>query len=137
MVNTFFSNNDTKFTAYLKTFIQSGKGYYIDIYVPESAVIPLLHNGLMVLHDEKNNSFYIRCNVYSSSIILCNGAKLKYISKDLTQQTLITPNNTKIKSLELNAIKPHTASKYEPTSSVVRMVLKTESQKLPSEFFGR
>lgn len=137
--NTFFSGCelDITFTARLKTFIkENNQGYYIDVLIPDSSVIKLMRAGIVpkYVEDGLYSGFVLRCRVYSSSIILCNGRKLQYLTKELTSQTQITPQNTKIKTLELYPYSLNSRTRNDAQCSLIRGTFKTGAQKLPNEF---
>lgn len=140
MHNVFFRNNDITFQGKLKTFIKENNyGYYMDIYVPESYVTKLMIAGItpMYIEDGIKSGFILRCRIWCSAIIMCNGIRLNYLSKELAEQTDISPDNTRIKSLELESYsnmsnRPRTNN--DAQCSVLRGTFKTEVQKLPKEF---
>ncbi len=139
MNNTFFSGRDIDitFTARLKTFIkESSQGYYIDILIPDSSVVKLMREGIVpkYVEDGLYSGFVLRCRVYSSSIISCNGRRLKYLTKEITSQSQITPDNTKIKTLELHPYSNKPRNRNDAQCSLIRATFKTSAQKLPNEF---
>lgn len=140
MNNTFLTSDDLMFTSTLRTFIKSNKyGYYIDIFVPEKYVTKLMTMGASPKYFEEgvDSGFVLRCRLYSTSIILCNGCRLKYLSEDLATQQRVTPSNTRIKTLELNLYSSGSQgskASNDAQCSILRATFKTTAQKLPKEF---